>query len=138
MKELESKIELQKLDDNKGLVYAWASVIEENGVPVEDFQGDVIEPDELERAAFDFMKEYREVGEMHDEMGKGQVVGSMVFTKELQEALGVDLGKVGWLVVMQITDPDVKKRMASGEYPMLSIGGEAERVEDDGGEAQES
>jgi hypothetical protein len=120
------KVKVEKLDETQGLVYAWASVIEENGEPVIDLQGDIIEESELEKAAFDFMQEYRDTGEMHAQMGVGTVVGSMVFTKELQKALGIDLKKVGWLVVMKVTDEEVKAKIAQGSYPMLSIGGEAE------------
>jgi len=132
--EFQKQVTLSPL--NEGLVYAWASVIEKNGEPVVDFQGDIIEEADLEKAAFDFMAEYRDVGDMHDEMGVGTVVGSMVFTKELQKSLGIDLGQVGWLVVLKVTNEEVKKKIADGEYPMLSIGGEAERV-DDGTEAKE-
>lgn len=109
-------------------LWAWASVAEVDGTPVIDSQGDIIAPDELEKAADDFMTNSRDVGLMHDTTGHGRVVQSMVFTKELQQALGIDLGRVGWLVKMAVDDPAVQKRIASGELRQLSIGGSGRRV----------
>ena len=110
-------------------LWAWASVVEKDGKPVEDSQGDVIDPAEIEQAADDFMTKSRNVGLMHKTTGHGRVVQSMVFTKELQDALGIDLGKVGWLVKMAIDDPAMRKRVASGELRELSIGGRGVRTE---------
>lgn len=108
-------------------VWAWASVIEENGVPVVDHQGDVISEAELEKAFDRYMSESRDVGLMHDTMGHGRVTQGLVFTKELQEALGINLGKCGAIVKISVDDPEVQKRVASGELRELSIGGTGKR-----------
>lgn len=110
-------------------LWAWASTIEVDGKTVIDSQGDIIEPEELEKAADQYITDSRDVGLMHTSTGHGRVVQSMVFTKELQQALGIDLGRVGWLVKMQITDPSLQKRIASGEIRQLSIGGSGRRKE---------
>ncbi|MBF0560711.1 MAG: hypothetical protein HQL37_01595 [Alphaproteobacteria bacterium] len=110
-------------------LWAWASVVEADGLPVVDSQDDVIDVAELEKAADTFMTQSRDVGLMHETTGMGRVVQSLVFTRELQEALGIHLGKVGWLVKLAITDPGMQRRVASGEIRALSIGGRGQRVE---------
>lgn len=113
----------------KQQIFGWASVIEENGVPVEDSQGDVIEADELEKAAYSFSLKKGVAGENHDRVGVGRLIESMVFTKEKQEALGIDLKKVGWFVGFQIDDSEVWKKIETGEYLDFSIGGLGVREE---------
>ncbi len=108
-------------------VWAWASVIEEDGKPVIDHQGDMISEAELEKAFDGFMENSRDVGLMHNSVGHGRVTQGLVFTKELQQALGIDLGRVGSLVKIQVDDPEVQKRVASGELRELSIGGTGKR-----------
>ncbi|MCM1497291.1 MAG: XkdF-like putative serine protease domain-containing protein [Clostridium sp.] len=119
--------EINKLDDDKRLVFAWASVIEKNGEPVVDLQGDVISSDELEQAVYNYVIDSRDAGEMHFRKGVGTLVESIVFTKEKQEALGIDLGKVGWFVGFKITDDQVWESVKKGKYAMLSIGGRGVR-----------
>jgi hypothetical protein len=122
----------------KGLAWGWASIIEKDGKTVTDCQGDQIETDELVKAAHDFVLNSRTGGHMHlyKSAGAGKapikvadVVESMVFTTELQKALGVDLGKVGWLLGYQIHDPAVRADVASGKLKSLSIGGSGVREE---------
>lgn len=108
-------------------VWAWASVIEENGKPVIDHQGDIMDEAELEKAFDGYMSDSRDVGLMHETMGHGRVTQGLVFTKELQQALGIDLGKVGALVKIAVDDPEAQKRVASGELRELSIGGSGRR-----------
>lgn len=128
---IEAKIakELNPDDQLKqGLVFGWASVIEKDGVPVVDHQGDRISADELAKAAHDFMKR-RNGGVMHDETGHqiGHIVESTVLTHDLQKALGIDLGKVGWLVGMQVVDPRVKVMAQKRLLKAFSIGGRGRR-----------
>lgn len=109
-------------------MWAWASVVDVNGEPVVDYQGDMIDVAELEKAADAYMTKSRDVGLMHQSFGKGRVVQSMVFTKELQDALGIDLGKTGWLVKMAIDCPETRKMIADGTLRELSIGGVGRKV----------
>lgn len=119
---------ITKTDEERRVVYGWASVIEEGGKPVVDSQGDVIEEAELVKAAESFMLASREAGEMHVRTRHvGKVVTSIVFTKELQKALGIDLGKVGWFVGMKILDDKVWAKVKAKEYTAFSIGGRARR-----------
>ena len=128
--------ELRKsLDLKDGLVWGWASVIEKDGKPVIDHQGDIITPDELMKAAHDHITNSRVGGALHlyvpgpnkEVLKAGDIVESMVFTKELQKALGIELPQVGWLVGYKITDPHVKKMVAAGHLKSFSIGGSGQR-----------
>jgi len=120
---------ITKVDEDKRLVTGWASVIEEDGEAVVDKQGDMITEDELVKAAHNFISEHRAAKSMHEGERIGQVVESMVFTNELQKQLGVDMGKVGWLITMKIDDDETWKRVKSGEFKGFSIGGKAKRVQ---------
>ncbi|MFI5380729.1 MAG: XkdF-like putative serine protease domain-containing protein [Tepidisphaerales bacterium] len=113
-----------------GLVYGWASIIEKDGKIVTDHEGDRIEPDDLMLAAHDFIKNSRNGGVLHDEHGHhiGHIVESVVFTKQLQKALNIDLKKVGWLIGYKITDPRVKMLVKGGLLKSFSIGGKGRRV----------
>ena len=118
-----------KADAEQGLVFGWASVVEKDGALVIDKQGDAILPADLEKAAYDFVLTARQHGDMHQNIGTGQCVESMVFTKDKQAALGVDLGLVGWWVGFKIHDADTRAAIKRGELPEFSIGGSGRRVE---------
>ncbi|KKL27450.1 hypothetical protein LCGC14_2385060, partial [marine sediment metagenome] len=121
---------INKIDDQH-LVFGWLSVaIDKSGDVIVDSQGDIIEPEELEKAAYDFTLFSRQAGDMHKKTeGIGQLVESMVFTVEKQEVLGIPEGTVpiGWWVGFKIQDEDVWKRIKSGELKAFSIGGKAIR-----------
>lgn len=123
--------EICKVDEEQRIVYGWASVIEENGIPVIDHHGDVIESRELEKAAYDYMLDSRRGHDMHaTAMGDepvAKIVASIVFTKEVQKTLGIDLGKVGWFIGFKVYNDEVWKGVKSGQYKDFSIGGRAFR-----------
>jgi hypothetical protein len=117
-----------------GIVWGWASIIEKDGKAIIDHQGDMIDPEELVKAAHDFISNSRTGGLMHTKEANeprkvGDIVESMVFTRELQKALDIDLGKAGWLIGFKITDPEVRKLAAGGRLPSFSIGGIGHREE---------
>ena len=119
---------ITKIDDEKHLVFGWASIIEENGVPVVDLQGDVIDEPTLEEMAHKFITESRKAKANHFGKKVGEIVESCVFSKQLQQALGIDLMKVGWFIVVKVYDPDVWQMVKSGELQAFSIGGYAEKI----------
>lgn len=125
---------IQKVDDDRREVFGWFSVVEEDGHLVVDEHGDTIEPAELEQAAYDFNLFARTAGQQHERVGVGTLIESMVFTKEKQAALGIDLGLVGWWGGFHITDDATWQAIKTGTAPMFSIGGQGirEEVEDDG------
>ena len=122
------KAEVLKANDDERTVLGWASVIERDGQPVIDHQGDVIDEPTLVKAAHGFMSNYRVGKAMHDGQPVSDAVESMVFTRDLQKALGIDLGMVGWLVKFKVNDDEVWKKVKSGELRSFSIGGRGERT----------
>lgn len=131
-------VEITKADTGTlkdGLVWGWASIIEKDGKTVTDAQGDRISEEELLKAAHDYMQHSRVGGAMHihdvnnpdEALCAGHVVESCVLTKDLQKALGVDLGKVGWLIGYRVTDENVKKAFANKTLKAFSIGGKGVR-----------
>lgn len=117
-------------NEDQRLVFGWASVSEVDGEPYIDHQGDMISEDELEKAFYDFVLNSRNAGEMHLRKDAGQLVECIVFTKEKQEALGIDLGIVGAWVGFKL-DEDSFEKVKSGEYEMFSIGGKGNREDAD-------
>ena len=123
--------------DLKGsTVWGWASVIEKDGETIRDHQGDQITEAELIKAAHDYVTNSRTGGAMHiycegdkrQPLKCGEVVESLVFTKDLQTAMGINLGKVGWLLGYRITNPAVRKAGADGQLKSFSIGGAGLRI----------
>jgi len=115
-----------KLDEDRRMVYGWASVISKNGTPIIDRQGDVVTTDDLREAVHDFMK-HRTAGEMHDQMGVGEVVESFVLDAAVQKSLGIDLGIEGWYVGVHVPNDEVWAKVKKGDYKAFSIGGSAVR-----------
>lgn len=118
-----------KIDEDQRLVFGWASVVEENGKPIVDHQGDVITPRELVKAAHGFIISSRAAKVMHEGEKVGEFVESMVFTKEVQDALGIDLGKVGWWLVLKVENDSVWSMVKNGKLKMFSIGGKGQRID---------
>jgi len=119
---------IAKVDMDRQMVFGWVTVAEEAGKSVVDKQGDVISEDEMEKMAYDFVSNCRRVGEMHRRAeGIGKLVESMVFTKEKQKSIGVDLGKSAWWCGFKIEDSEVWKKVKSGDYTAFSIHGKGVR-----------
>lgn len=115
----------------KGLVSGWANVAKNtDGNATLDWQGDYIDPSDLEDAAIEFMKEYRDSGVNHEGASTGIVVESIVMTKDKQAAMGIPEGVVpeGWFITVQLQDEETINKVKSGDYRMFSIQGTAERV----------
>ena len=123
--------QVNKARDDEQLVSGWANVaINANGSVPLDWQDDIIAPETLEKAAINFMLDYRESGEMHKGNAKGTVVESIVFTKEKQEVLGIPEGivPVGWFITVKVHDKEVFAKVKDGTYKMFSIQGTCRRV----------
>ena len=133
------RFHVQKVDEEKKLVFGWASVsVTVDGQEVLDLQEDMIDPETLEEAAYKFAELYRDGGEMHERTGVAVMVESVILTAEKQAAIGIPAGTlpVGWWLGFRVTDDDVWEKVKSGEYNMFSIGGTAirEEIDDDGQE----
>lgn len=121
---------ITKSVEDKRIAFGWASIAkDEAGNDLVDLSDDIIEPDTLENAAYEFVKLYREGGEMHERGGCATLVESIVFTPEKMSAMGIPEGTLptGWWIGFHVTDDEVWGKVKSGEYPMFSIEGEAVR-----------
>lgn len=121
-----------KADDDLHRVFGWANVaIRADGEQITDYQEDVVDPEDLENAAYNFVLFYRTGGELHENPDVATLIESCVFTKEKQAAMGLAEGTLpeGWWIGFQVDDPDVWEKVKSGEYSMFSIEGTAIREE---------
>ena len=121
--------EIKKFDDNRRLVFGWASVsVDADGKPVIDSDGDFISIDELERSAYEFVLWNRDGSEMHSGDVIASLVESMVFTSDKIAMLGIE-GNVplGWWVGFKVFDGEAWAKIKDGTYSMFSIGGSAKR-----------
>lgn len=123
------KGQLDTVNTVQKVVSGWAYVAEQDGKEVIDHSGDVWPVAELEKSAHDFVIECRVGKANHQGDKKSELVESIVFTKEKQEALGIDLKKIGWFVSFRIEDEEVLKQVENGELVMFSIGGSGNREE---------
>lgn len=133
---LKGRFKIAKSDDERRLAFGWASVsMRIGGEVIEDWQGDIIEPKELEEAVYEYVRLYGEGGEMHERGGVAVLVESVVFTEEKMQAIGIPPGTlpVGWWIGFKVLDEDVWKKVKDGTYLMFSIEGEAVREEVDEG-----
>ena len=129
---IKGRFKIMKWGGEKMLAFGWANVsMRVDGELIEDWQGDIIEPEELESAAYEYVRLYGDGGEMHERGGVAVLIESVVFTEEKMQVMGIPVGTlpVGWWIGFKVLDEDVWKKVKDGTYPMFSIEGEAERVE---------
>lgn len=123
---------ISKSDEEKRLVFGWALVsATADGQQIIDHQGDIVDQDELEEGAYEYVLNFRDAGEEH--IGtlrkKARMVESVVFTEEKLKAMGIPLGTVpyGWWIGFYVDDDDTWEKIKSGHYKMFSIEGKAVR-----------
>lgn len=128
--EVDVTFEITKSKEDECLVSGWANVAvnADGSIPL-DWQDDIILPESLEKAAINFMKDYRGSGVMHEGEQQGVVVESIVFTKEKQQIIGIPEGTVpeGWFITVKVTNPEVFQAVKDGKYKMFSIQGSSKR-----------
>ena len=129
----ENNYTIAKMDSDKRLVFGWASIsITADGEQLEDLQKDLIDPEDLEEAAYEYVLNFRDTGEEHrpNLRKKGKLVESCVFTLEKQRAMGLPEGilPVGWWIGFKIEDDEAWEKVKNGTYRMFSIEGKAQRV----------
>lgn len=126
--------EISKVDADKQQVFGWASIVEINGEPVVDLQGDYIDIEEIEKSAYDYVIKSRHGGDMHARDGDvpkvvGTMIESFIVTPEKKEKLGLpDAMPTGWWVGYQVDDPDVWDLVKSGKRTGFSIHGRGVRT----------
>ncbi len=117
------------VDAGLGLVFGWGIVCTEGGRPYVDVHKNEIPDAAMLEATTEFMKVYRDAGDMHVETGRGVLVHSFPLTAEIAKAYGITCNRTGWMMAMA-PDPALLAKFASGEYTGFSIGGE--HIEIDG------
>ncbi len=122
-----------KSEGDKRLVFGWASVcVSVNGERIRDRQDDIIDPQELEAAAYEYVLDFRGAGEEHlpGKRQKARLVESCVLTEEKQRAIGIPVGTVpvGWWVGFYVDDDEAWEKVRDGTYKMFSIEGTASRI----------
>jgi hypothetical protein len=126
--------EIAKADSEKQQLFGWASVIEVNGEPVVDLQGDYISADEMEKAAYSYVQKSRKGGDMHlrdewEPIQKSEMIESFIVTPEKRDAMGLpDSVPTGWWVGFKVNDADVWSKVKSGERTGFSIHGKGRRT----------
>lgn len=130
----EQQFHIKKSDEEQRLVFGWASVaVRVDGDQIVDYQGDMWDPHDLEKAAYQYVLRFRDAGEEHlpDLRKKAKLVESIVFTKEKMAALGIPEGTVpeGWWIGFKVHDEATWEKIKSGQYSMFSIEGQGKREE---------
>lgn len=125
---------IAKSEDEKQYIFGWAQVSKTaDGQLIEDWQHDVVEPEDLEEAAYNHVLNFRSTGEQHkpELRGKGKLIESCMFTEEKQKAIGIPAGTVpiGWWVGYHIEDKEAWAKVKAGEYTMFSVEGTGVREE---------
>lgn len=120
--------EFEKSDATGSFVRGWASVVSKNGEPIIDAQGDLIDIEDLRKAAHAFVGNARAAKAMHSGAPIGEIVESVIIDDDVARALGVSDGRRGWWIGMQVNDAEVRKRVVSGELRSFSIGGRGKRI----------
>lgn len=123
------RVEICKAEDER-LVFGWANVsVRADGEQVVDAHDDMIDPDVLEKAAYEFVLNFGNAGEMHQGGTVGRLVESFMATPDKAEAMGLsrEALPVGLWVGFKIDDAGVWEKIKSGEYPAFSIQGMAVR-----------
>lgn len=119
------KADIIKADNEQRLVWGWAYVSTVKGDISLDHSQEFIRPDEIVKAATNFMLDVRMAKAMHQGDSVGEVVHSLPVTKELSNALGIETDREGWIICMKIKDDATWERVKSGELSAFSIGGQA-------------
>lgn len=125
------EFDIAKINNDQQLVFGWLSIaFDKSGNQVMDSDQDIIEEVDLEKAAYNHVLKFRKAGENHQEF-IGNLVESMIFTKEKQQALGIPpcILPVGWWVGYYIEKQEAWSKVKTGEYNSFSIGGRGRREE---------
>jgi hypothetical protein len=127
--------EISKVDTDKRQVFGWASIVEVDGQPVVDLQGDYIDIDEIEKSAYEYVIKSRKGGDMHrrnsddSPVHASDMIESFIVTPEKKEKLGLpDSMPTGWWVGYQINDDEAWNLVKSGKRTGFSIHGRGQRT----------
>lgn len=92
-----------------------------------DTQDDWVTPEELRKAAWDYMEKSRTVGSQHRGPAKAVPVESFIAPVDM-EVDGETIRKGSWVVGVKVNDDAIWKKVESGELNAFSIGGKGVRI----------
>lgn len=115
---------MQVDDDEQRIAWGWASVSTHKGEDVTDLHQEEITTRALYKMAHGLIRGARAGLFDHQGMACNEIVEAMVFCKERQKALGIDLGQEGLLISMHVPDDNNWELVKSGDW-MFSIGARA-------------
>ena len=121
-----------KVDARKQIVFGWASVaVRKDGEQIVDLQNDIIDPEDLEDAAYPYILKFRGMNIEHEGGTEGQIVESLVVTLEKLAAMGLpaDALPQGWWLGFHIPKKAIFEKVINGEYAMFSVEGRGRREE---------
>lgn len=96
---------------------------------VVDGQGDIYSAAEIKATAYEYMRNFRNVGLMHKGLVNGKVflVQSFLAPTDM-EVEGTKIRKGTWLIGLEVPDDELWGKIKSGDLTGLSIGGFAKRT----------
>lgn len=96
-----------------------------------DLQGDWADAETIERAAHDFLEDFRELNLMHEEpLSKSQASLVESFIAPATLVIGKDLVKKGaWMIGVKLKTDELKKAVKAGELNAFSLEGSAKVLE---------
>lgn len=112
-----------KVSEELGLVMGYAIICTHKGEDYYDLQGDHIPEDAMLKSSFEFMRDLRTAGEMHDGTEAGTVVFAWPMTAEIAKSFGIKTDTTGLMIAMRPHDDAMLEKFKSGEYTGFSIGG---------------
>lgn len=121
-------VPIAKADPETHMVRGWASVVERDGRPVIDGQGDVIALDDLRAAAHRFVAQARVSKAQHRGEPIGEVVESVIVDDDFAAAHGITHGDRCWWIGVQIHDPATWAKVEEGVLKSFSLGGKGRRT----------
>lgn len=125
--------EIAKRDNDKRQVFGWASVIEIDGKPFIDYQGDMMDLETVENAAYEYVQKSRKGGNQHQRNGDeplhvSDLVESFVLTPEKKEQMGLpEDSPTGWWVGFKVNDDETWQDVKDGKLTEFSIHGKGTR-----------
>ena len=131
--DIEVRGEVSKMNTDLKQVFGWASVIEMDGEPVIDLQGDVMTIDTIEKAAYNYVHGSRKGGRQHERAGEeplhvSDMIESFVLTPEKKSQMGIpESVPTGWWVGFQVNDDDTWQAYKDGKLKEFSIHGSGTR-----------
>lgn len=142
-KEFLLRASIAKTDEEKRLVFGLFNVVNKAGEQVVDLEDDSIAAEELEKAAYNYVRYHRDASVNHRDLGVADLVESMMFTKEKVDALKKALTAAGiphtieidgefWWGGHFVKNDEVWAGVKSGDYESWSIGGSGTRKKNNG------